>query len=256
MVVRLGQDVDMTRKFMASLSILAFLVAACGNSSTDDSVQSTTTKLTLLPTTTTTLPPVTTTTEPPPETTTTVATTSTTSTVVATTEVPAESVPSLDVLELSADGIGPAGFSAEPEGIISYLTSLIGPPTADTGWVDPFTIGPCSGTELRLVSWGVLTLTFGDFSQVVEGRRHFFAFSYGLDGQAPGQPAGIETAEGVTIGSSLVDLLAAYPTAVLNPSDDFTPPSFVINNNFRGFLTGLADDSTVSVIFGGQGCGE
>ena len=70
-------------------------------------------------------------------------------------------------------------FTGAPDGVITYLSSFIGAATGDTGWVDPFEISACSGTELRIVSWGALQLTFGDVSKVLQGRRHFFSFAYG-----------------------------------------------------------------------------
>ncbi len=56
--------------------------------------------------------------------------------------------------------------------------------------------------------------------------------------------------------TSLVTLEAAYPGIEPNPADDFFPETFVINDNFRGALTGLADNSTVVNIVGGQDCAD
>ena len=42
----------------------------------------------------------------------------------------------------------------------------------------------------------------------------------------------------------------------MNPEDDFTAPFFYVSDNLRGFLTGVDDDSTVTVILGGIGCSE
>lgn len=168
---------------------------------------------------------------------------------------PGDGPPSLDGLTLSGSGIGAAQFGADPDGIITFMSSYLGAPTADTGYVDPFTIGPCGGTELRLVSWGSLTLTFGDVSTVAQGRRHFFSYSYGIEGQPDITPAGLATETGITVGSPLSDVVSGLPNAVINPADEFTPPNFYLSDDFRGYLTGLADDSTVSVIFGGIGCG-
>lgn len=237
--------------------MVAMLVGACGGSSGDDAVDGTALPSTLLPGTTTTLPVATT--APPATTSTTTSTTTTSTTLAPATTAPPTAVTTTVApfaeLVMSSTGIGAAQFSAEPEGVISYITSFLGEPTGDTGWIDPFTIGSCPGTELRLVSWGVLNLTFGDVSQVLQGRRHFYAFELGDAARAIPPPPGMATAEGITVGSRVVDLLAAYPGVVLNSADDFSPSNFVVNDNFRGFLTGLADESTVSVIFGGQGCG-
>ncbi len=164
--------------------------------------------------------------------------------------------PAIDALVLSPTGVGQAEFGADPDGVVGYVSSFLGEPTNDTGWIDPLTIGACPGTEIRLVSWGALTLQFGDASGVVQGRRHLYAYQYGIDGELGADPVGLTTTEGVTVGSSVVDLGAAYPGVVLNPEDDFVAPNFYVNDNLRGFLTGLADDSVVTVILGGIGCGE
>ena len=70
---------------------------------------------------------------------------------------------------LSGEGIGSAEFGAEPDAVISYITSLLGEPTNDTGWIDPLSVGACPGTEIRFVDWGTLSLVFGDASQVDAG---------------------------------------------------------------------------------------
>lgn len=250
----------------AGLTAAALTLAACGGS--DDAVAGPTTKLTLLPTTTTTEPVVTTTTvestttaEP---TTTVVAPTdvSTTSVAVpATTEAPAD--PTVEALVLGAEGIGAAVFSGDPDGVVAFLSSFIGPPTADTGWVDPFDISACSGTQLRVVSFGSLRLTFGDVSPVLEGRPHFFGYTYGsytFDGTSVAvtdqTPPGLVTDRGVGLGTDLVALEAAHPGLELNPSDDFFPETFVVNDNLRGAISGLADDSVVVSIIGGHDCAD
>lgn len=234
------------------ISVAAVLATAC-SSDDDGGSEASTTQLTLLPTTTTTVPPSTTATLPPTTLPPVTTTTSTTTTSIA----PSTTLdPVAAALVMTSEGIGSAAFGAEPEGVISYVGSFLGMPTGDTGWIDPFELGACPGTEVRIVSWGVLSLTFGDVSTVTQGRRHFFAYSYGVDGQIGAAPAGLVTSEGITVGSRVVDVLAAYPGAVLNPEDDFVGPNFYVNDNLRGFLTGLADDATVTVVLGGQGCAD
>jgi hypothetical protein len=230
--------------------VLGLIVTACGGS--DESTSETTTEFTLLPTTT---PPATTSTTSTTSTTTstTSTTTSTTSTIVQASTTVVD--PAVLALVLSGDGIGTAGFGAEPDGVIAYLNSYLGEPTNDTGWVDPLTIGICSGTELRRVSWGVLTLLFGDVSSVVQGRRHFFGYTYGDQAEIGAAPAGLMTSRGVMIGSRVVDVTAAYPAAQILPEDDFTPPFFIVNDSLRGFLTGVDDTATVTAIIGGDDCG-
>ncbi len=251
---------------IAGSTALALALAACGGS--DDGVAGPTTKLTLLPTTTTTQPLATTTTV---ETSTTVDPTttlaappeasSTTEAAPTTTTIPVD--PAVEALVFSDDGIGAAVFSGDPDGVVAYLSSFVGPPTADTGWVDPFEISACAGTQLRVVSFGSLRLTFGDVSPVLEGRPHFFAYTYGaynFDGTTVAvtdqTPLGLVTENGVSLGTDLIALEAAHPGLELNPSDDFFPETFVINDNLRGAINGLADDSVVVSIIGGQDCAD
>jgi hypothetical protein len=248
--------------------------AACGGDDDSNAAQTTTTKLTLLPTTTTTIVPPTTEAPRSPvlvqDTTTTISTTTTTSPETTTTAlivptIPLETLPEVDpiveALRLSDDGIGAAVFTGEPEGVIAYLSSFIGAPTSDTGWVDPFEISACSGSELRIVSWGGLQLTFGDVSKVLQGRRHFFSFTYGqytYDGvgvtQVDATPAGLLTVKGVGLGTPVIEVEFIYPGLTINPADDFVPPNFVVNDNLRGFVAGLADNSPVVQLIGGPNC--
>ena len=239
----------MNRRLVAGCAVLGLLVTACGGS--DDSASETTTEFTLLPTTLP--PPTTSSTSTTSTTTSTTSTTSTSSTILQPSTTVAD--PAVVALVLSGDGIGTAGFGAEPDGVISYLSSYLGEPTNDTGWVDPLTIGICSGSELRRVSWGVLTLLFGDVSSVVQGRRHFFGYTYGDEREIGAAPAGLTTSRGVMIGSRVVDVTAAYPAVQILPEDDFTPPFFIVNDSLRGFLTGVDDAATVTAIIGGDDCG-
>ena len=239
----------MNRRLLAGAALVGLVVAACGGS--DDSTTETTTEFTLLPSTTTTVPPSTTSTSS--TTTSTSTTTTTTTTVAAPSTTMAD--PAVEELVLSGDGIGTAGFGADADGVVSFIASYLGGPDNDTGWVDPLTIGLCPGTELRRVSWGVLTLLFGDVSSVLEGRRHFFGYTYGDQSEIGAEPVGLTTTRGVMIGSRVVDVRAAYPAAQFFPEDDFFPPSFVVTDSLRGFLTGVEDEATVTAIIGGDDCG-
>lgn len=239
----------MNRRFLAGVVLVGLVAVGC--SSSDDSATDSTTLITLLPSTSTTTPPSTTTTS----TTTTTTTTSTTTTTTVAAPSTTAADPAVAALQLSGDGIGTAGFGADADGVISYLASYLGAPENDTGWVDPLTIGLCPGTELRRVSWGVLTLLFGDVSSVLEGRRHFFGYTYGDQAEIGAEPAGLTTTRGVTIGSRVVDVRAAYPAAQFFPEDDFFPPSFVVTDSLRGFVTGVEDEATVTAVIGGDDCG-
>lgn len=255
----------MRRILIAGSTALAFALAACGGS--EGSVAGPTTKLTLFPTTTTTQPVASTTTVQtnltavPTTKADAVDVTTATEAAPTTTAVPVD--PAVEALVLSDEGIGAAVFSGDPDGVVAFLSSFLGPPTADTGWVDPFEISNCAGTQLRVVSFGSLNLTFGDVSPVLEGRPHFFAYTYGtydFDGTtvvvSDQTPLGLVTENSIGLGTELFLLEAAHPGLQLNPADDFFPETFVINDNLRGAVTGLADDSEVVSIIGGQDCAD
>lgn len=243
-----------------ALLIAAATVFAAACSGSDDAGDSLP-EITLF-TTTTTAPSTTAAPVEPEVTSTTTSTTSTT--VVATTPPPATTTAPTTtapdpatLFELGPEGLGSAAFGADPEGIIGFISSFIGPPTGDTGYVDPFEFGVCSGTQARRVFWGSLMLEFGDVSNVAEGRLHFYAYEYGtIDpaGLAPGTPENLATAEGITYGSTVAEVTDAYPATTFFDADDFTPPSFAVNDNFRGFLTGLSGVDTVTVLTGGLPC--
>jgi hypothetical protein len=166
--------------------------------------------------------------------------------------------PAVQGLELSGAGIGSAIFGADPDGVIDYVSALLGSNTSDTGWVEPLTFGVCEGTEVRKVEWGRLSLLFSDLSQFASGRRHFMGWEYGKRGEIGDEPAGLRTAGGVTLGSRVVDLLAEFPDASANAGDPALerPDNFFVSLVFYGLLTGPNLDDYVTVMFGGYGCGE
>lgn len=182
-------------------------------------------------------------------------TTSTTSTVPPTTTTEPLAV---QELLLRADGIGSARFGAAPDGVLEYVTSILGGNTGDTGWVDPLTFAVCDGDIARRVDWGSLSLLFSDLSDVAQGRRHFMGYEYGRVGQLGDEPVGLRTEGGTTLGSRVVDLLADFPEAQVNRGEEEIniPDNFYVSDNFYGILTGVEADDVVTVIFGGYGCGE
>jgi hypothetical protein len=159
-------------------------------------------------------------------------------------------------LVLRTNGLGDAAFGADPDGVVAYVSSIIGPATVDSGWVDPLAVGQCPGTELRQVMWADLTLFFSDSSNVTTGRRHFFSYQYGASLGASIVPAGLKTDAGIGVGSTVADLTGTYPTVAVKPADAFGGANFTINDGLVGFLTGVNPTDTVTSILGGQGCGE
>jgi hypothetical protein len=150
-------------------------------------------------------------------------------------------------------------FGGDPDSVIEYVGTLLGDPTGDTGWVDPFTFAFCLGTEVRRVDWGVLSLLFGDQSNFGSGRRHFFAWEYGYSGPIGDADVHLRTAGLVTLGSRVVDVRAEFPDVDVNPAEGEgslgSQANFYVSDNFRGLLTGATDDDVITVMFGGLGCG-
>lgn len=243
---------------VSALFVTVFGLGSCGG---DGSAAPPSTLAPLVTTTTVAAPPTTPApvqtaapiTVAPSSTTTSVAqTTSTTaaSTTTSTTVAPAA------VLILRDDGLGDALFGADAEGVIQYITSILGVPTDDSGWGDPFeSFGICPGNEVRGVTWGDLQLLFSDESVVLKGRRHFFNYVYGPPAGTSISPAGMSTANGVSIGTSVAELRLAYPNVQVYPEDIYGP-YFVVNDDLIGFLTGVSDTDEIISFIGGTGCGE
>jgi len=195
-------------------------------------------------------------TQPPPTlppTSTTSTTSPTTTVAVTTTTVSARAAS----LVLRDNGLGDALFGVDADEVVAYVRSILGTPTADTGWADPFSaFGVCPGTEVRGVTWNDLTLLFSDSSVVTSGHRHFFSYSYGPAFGSTIDPAGPKTATGISVGSTVAELKAAYPGVVVTPADDIFESNFYVKDTLTGFLTGATDADTVLSITGGIGCGE
>lgn len=238
---------------VAVIVALGLVAAACGSDSDDADVTVPPTSATAPVTTGTT---VAASTVPP----TTVAVTSTSSTTTSTTEAAtttSSTVPPAAQLVLGQDRLGTAMFGVEPEAVVSYVTAILGPPTADSGWADPNSaFGVCPGTEVRGVTWGDLLVLFSDESGVASGRRHFFSYTLGPAFGASITPAGMATPEGIAVGSTVAALKSAYPGVYVYGGDDVFGPYYVVSENLSGFLTGAADTDTVQSVIGGVTCGE
>ena len=191
----------------------------------------------------------------PPDTTTSTSTTTST-TAPANTTTSTTSVPKAAALVLRDDGLGDALFGTEPDSVIAYVTSIIGRPTADSGWADPFQFGICPGTEVRSIAWGDLTLFFGDESVVAEGRRHFFTWTYGPAFGPSVEPVGMITDAAIGVGAPVTALRAAYPDVQIVPDDEILGPYFVISDELTGTLSAGDDTGVVESFSGGIPCGE
>ncbi|HNJ97987.1 MAG TPA: hypothetical protein PLV13_07670 [Ilumatobacteraceae bacterium] len=232
-----------TRVALLALSVaVPSLVAACGS---DGSGGATTTSWPLVTVTTTSVPDSTT-----PESSSSTSSSTTSST---TTTMP----PAVTGLELSAEGLGNALFGAGDSGVLAYVRAILGDPSDDSGWIDPFASGhTCSGSEVRFVRWDDLMLTFSDDSPAGSGYRHFAGYSYGPAADTVMNPYGLETEGGIGVGDSVDNLKAVYPGVLVNGADELSGPSFFIQDGLMGFLTGTSGDDTIISFVGGWGCGE
>lgn len=248
------------RALAASIAVLAAGCSAVGDDDVASSVEP-------LPSLTFDVTTVASTTPPPSTTADTAGTTATASPSTAAVTQPAITEPAvttttepiaLQELILTGDGIGSAQFGADPDQVVEYVTSLLGGSTADTGWVDPSSFAECTGSIARRVDWGVLTLLFTDLSPIANGRRHFIGYEYGRVGQIGDDPVGLHTPGAITLGSRVVDLLAEFPEARINPGQPEVdiPDNFYVSTVFYGLLTGTTLDDYVTVLFGGYGCFE
>ena len=182
------------------------------------------------------------------------STTTTTTTVPPTTTIPPPL--GVDELVLTSTALGQARMGTDPDQVVSYVSAILGSPTSDTGWVTPESFVACEGTTVRRVEWGALGVMFGDESAVASGRTHLMSYSYGLVGRLDAEPQGLLTAEGLGLGSSVDQLLTAYPDALIDEGDPEVdiPPSFYVSDEWRGLLSGTEPDDLVLVVLAGPGC--
>jgi len=164
-------------------------------------------------------------------------------------------VPGLELV-LRSDGIGDARFGVEPDGVIGYVKAILGAPDRDTGWIDAFSeFGSCPGTEVRAVEWANLRLLFGDQSEFNTARRHFYGWQYGPPIDSEIGPLGPATDGGITVGSTVRDIVKVYPDVEIY-NDEIVGPGFEIEATLTGTLSDDAPSGLVLALYGGTACGE
>ena len=221
------------------MTLPMILVISCGGGGgAGDTLAPLVTTSTTLPATTT-MAPVSTTTS------TTSTTTTTTTTIVEGAE-----------LILRSNGLGSARFGVDPDGVIAFVTSVLGSPDSDTGYVDSFSqFGTCPGSEVRGVRWGDLTLLFGDESDFGSGRRHFYQWQFGPQTSSPLRPNGPLTDGLIGLGSTVAEIRRVYPDVEIF-ADEVYGPGFELEPLLWGTLTDDADSGRVIALVGGTPCGE
>lgn len=168
----------------------------------------------------------------------------------------------LPELVLGADGVGGAGFGATPGEAIGFVTTVLGPPTEDSGWIEAFSspYGVCPAPEVRGVHWGPFVLLFTRAATDFAGAGTDHLFSYYYTDNAP-PAAGLGTAENIFVGSTRAELDAAYG-ARLEVFDDVFGVMWHVDRDpgsqiaLSGFLSGPLATDHVETINGGIGCGE
>lgn len=189
-----------------------------------------------------------------PETTTSTASTTTTST--SSTSSTSSTLAPVEGLDMSAEGLGEAIFGADADTVIDYVRRILGSPTTDTGWNDPFDVGAaCPGTEVRFVAWNDLELFFSDESTIASGRRHFASYTYGPADGPQLLPPGIMTTDGITVGVTVEMLRTMYPRGVVYPGDELFDAAFTIVPGLTAFLTDEEPQGVATSFLGGFGCG-
>lgn len=226
---------------VATALAIVFVVASCGGGGGGDDTLA---PLPIAPGSSSSLAPlVSTTTEPVASTTTSINSTTTTL------------VPGLELV-LRSDGIGDARFGVEPDGVIGYVTAILGAPDRDTGWIESLSeFGSCPGTEVRAVEWANLRLLFGDQSDFNTGRRHFYGWQYGPPIDSEIGPLGPATDGGITVGSTVREIVRVYPDVEIY-NDEIVGPGFEIEATLSGTLSDDAPNGLVLALYGGTACGE
>lgn len=246
------------------LFALALTLGACSNSrdsSSTTSAETTTTTTTEAPTTTetsTTTTDAPTTTRASTTTSSTTATTSTTSTTIepTTTSVAPTSAVVPPSVPLRTDGFSGVAFGTDAETAIAAFTAELGAPSEDTGWVEPLAISTCGGTQARRLSWGALSMVFGDQSPYLQGSPHFHGWSYGTVDGLGAEPVGLVTEQDIGLGDTVADLRAIYPGVTVTPGEEgLIETTFSIDGSLGGLLTGDTDGDTVTVLSAGPYCG-
>lgn len=142
-------------------------------------------------------------------------------------------------LALRPDGLDASTFGDAAAPVIAAATALFGAPTTDSVNQE------CGAGPLRLVNWAQLRLVFRPEGGPFAG--------YLWQAQAPAAATGT----GVRVGSTVVELRAAYPT--VNVRSDSLGPEWTVmlgspQRFLAGFLTATEPGGTVTRIYAGTTC--
>jgi hypothetical protein len=168
----------------------------------------------------------------------------------------------LVTVELAASGLGDVLFGFDPDTVVADLTARFGAPDQDTNWIPAVAniFGTCPGESMRAIGWGSLVAIFIDDGQSDLG-GWFFTYTYGYDysknvGGVDPRALNLQTRDGIGLGSTVNDLLAAWGDDVVIDGDadldiwTFTATQF----GFRGLLSGPDPTAAVTLIEPLEGC--
>jgi len=171
---------------------------------------------------------------------------------------------------LDGGGLGIAALGDRPEDVIEALNGRYGSPVEDSDWIPAGEsgFGICPGTLVRVVDYGQLAVAMSDgpTDYGAAGQRHLFAYT--VAARNPDDPAaeygdGPQTAKGIGVGSTVLDLRAAFGggLVVREGQNDPFGSNFVVTDAdgtelLYGSLTDATETGLVTTINGGQLCGE
>lgn len=157
------------------------------------------------------------------------------------------------VVTIDPDGIGEGKLGGEPDSVIAYFTTLFGPPTSDSGWVDAGE--NCRPPTLRAVNWPDLYAIFAPwdaFGADVADDPQLVWFAYGFV-LPENLTVPLGTPRGLVIGDTEDRLRELYPEATVyngaagggrfySFSDDIVGPNGIISESGFGVSTIGAGD--------------
>jgi hypothetical protein len=168
-------------------------------------------------------------------------------------------------LVLDPNGFDLARLGDPPQGVIAALTRRLGTPDADTGWRSSPLLPACVGGEprrVRAVRWGGLRVYFSDGATDYgpKGTPHFNG--YWLQDAARVGQVRLATAAGITIGSTVAQLKAAYGARRirLEPDNPYHGRAFAVRSGgrdaFVGGVSHVTDAGRITWIWVGALCVE
>ncbi len=239
----------MTRRKLVATVVALVILAGCSGDSDDASSETTSAPeeaTTSAPSNTTTTAAASSTSEEPATTTEPVESTTTEAAPEATAP-PVTVDPGPTGFSLHGGGLGPVTFGLDADTVTEFMAGVLGPPADDSGWINSFSqFGTCPGSEVRGVTYGSLQILFGG----PDDDRTFFSWAY-FD-QGAGDVYGLQTPEGIGLGSTQATIEAAYPGTEFYEADEVFPAS----GRFANMWATFDNAGAVMYISAGSGCGE